>query len=255
MRKQKIAYPHSQKFRRDKKSKKRKFKKSEVATRVVKDHSERRNELLDEAQKLFYKDGYENTSVNEIIEAVGIAKGTFYHYFKSKEDLLDQLIERITSTILIQLELIVKDREMNAIDKLNKFYIDAGNYKIENKEAIIVAARVFHNDDNLRMKDKLLKRILHISTPLLTHIIKQGVKERSFKTPYSDHLAPLIFHMGFYLRDEFAAVIVRSKIEKSEIKRIIDTCMMYQDAIERLLGAPKKSIRIFTRKLILSFFD
>ena len=113
--------------------------------KVVKEYDERKTELLDTAQVLFYQKGYENTSVADIIEAVGIAKGTFYHYFKTKEDLLDQLIERISEAILSQLEIIANDNTLNAIDKFNKFYVDAGNYKKENKEAIIVAARVLYN--------------------------------------------------------------------------------------------------------------
>ena len=165
--------------------------------KVVKEYDERKTELLDTAQVLFYQKGYENTSVADIIEAVGIAKGTFYHYFKTKEDLLDQLIERISEAILSQLEIIANDNTLNAIDKFNKFYVDAGNYKKENKEAIIVAARVFYNEDNLRMKEKLYKSVIKKSTPLLMPIIKQGVKEGSFKTSYSDHLASLIFSMGF----------------------------------------------------------
>ena len=71
----------------------------------------------------------------------------------------------------------------------------------------------------------------------------------------SSLFASLIFSMGFYLRDEFSEVIVKPTTENSEIERIVEMWMMYQDAIERLLGAPKDSIQIFTRELIESFFE
>jgi AcrR family transcriptional regulator len=71
--------------------------------RISKEHDERLTEFLDTARQLFFEKGYEKTSVNDIIEKVGVAKGTFYHYFKSKEDLLDQLvnqfIEKSLSTV------------------------------------------------------------------------------------------------------------------------------------------------------------
>ena len=51
-------------------------------------YDERRAEILDSAQKQFFLKGYETASVNEIIEAAGISKGTFYHYFESKDELL-----------------------------------------------------------------------------------------------------------------------------------------------------------------------
>ena len=72
--------------------------------RIVKEHEERKNELLDAAQALFYQNGYETTSVAKIIDSVGIAKGTFYHYFKSKTDLLDQIVERQIRTIDREIE-------------------------------------------------------------------------------------------------------------------------------------------------------
>ncbi len=58
--------------------------------RVTKEYDQRLQELLDTARQLFFEIGYEKTSVNDIIDRVGVAKGTFYHYFKTKEDLLDK---------------------------------------------------------------------------------------------------------------------------------------------------------------------
>ena len=63
--------------------------------RIVKDPDVRRNEILDVAQKQFYQKGYEQTAIRDVIDEVGIAKGTFYYYFNSKLDLLDAMIERM----------------------------------------------------------------------------------------------------------------------------------------------------------------
>ena len=49
--------------------------------RQVKDHYERKNEIIDVAEVLFYSKGYESCTINDILKEVGIAKGTFYHYF------------------------------------------------------------------------------------------------------------------------------------------------------------------------------
>ena len=61
--------------------------------RVVKDAEERRNEILDVAERLFCAKGFDNASTNDILKEIGIARGTLYYHFKSKEDILD-LIER-----------------------------------------------------------------------------------------------------------------------------------------------------------------
>ena len=68
--------------------------------RIIKKHDERKTEFLDTAQELFFTKGYEKTSVEAIIKKMGLSKGTFYYYFKSKEGLLDALIERLSEKIL-----------------------------------------------------------------------------------------------------------------------------------------------------------
>ena len=70
--------------------------------RIVKEHDERKNEIIETAAALFEQKGYEHCSVNDILNAIGIAKGTFYHYFKSKEEVLDAVVGRVTEQMLEQ---------------------------------------------------------------------------------------------------------------------------------------------------------
>ncbi len=68
--------------------------------------------------KLFLKKGYVQTTVNEIVKSINVAQGTFYHYFKSKDDILDTIIETYIKAILNEIELIVNDRSLTALQKL-----------------------------------------------------------------------------------------------------------------------------------------
>ena len=65
--------------------------------RIVKEAEERRNEILDAAERLFSGKGYNHTTINHILDEVQIAKGTFYYYFKSKEEVMDAIIDRVNS--------------------------------------------------------------------------------------------------------------------------------------------------------------
>ena len=69
--------------------------------RVVKAPAVRREELIDCAQRLFLAQGYEKTTINEVIAATGLSKGAFYHHFRSKEDLLAAVnyMDRVVRTI------------------------------------------------------------------------------------------------------------------------------------------------------------
>ena len=67
--------------------------------RIVKEPEERREEILDAAEKLFAAKGFDSTSTGDILDAVGIARGTLYYHFKSKEEILDGVIQRRCSSV------------------------------------------------------------------------------------------------------------------------------------------------------------
>ena len=68
--------------------------------RVVKEAAVRKNEILDAAEELFVTKGFDKTSTNDILERVGIARGTLYYHFKSKEEILNAMIERISAGLV-----------------------------------------------------------------------------------------------------------------------------------------------------------
>jgi AcrR family transcriptional regulator len=223
-------------------------------SRTVKQHDERLSEILDIAQALFYQKGYENTSVAEIIHAVGIAKGTFYHYFQTKDDLLDMLIGRLADAIQTRLALVVDNPDLDAITKLNTFFIDAGNYKVENREAVLLAAKIMYRDVNLKLKERLFHGFVERSESLLTLIIRQGIEEGVFQTDYGEHIARMVLYLGLYLRDEFAEVIVNDPHDQATVEAMIEKSFIYQQSIERILGAPAGSLHILTPEIIRAFF-
>ena len=86
--------------------------------RVVKDAEERRNEILDVAERLFATKGFDGTSTNDILEEIGIARGTLYYHFKSKEDILDAMIDRITVRLLADAGKIANQTEIPILQRI-----------------------------------------------------------------------------------------------------------------------------------------
>ena len=89
--------------------------------RITKDPVVRSNEIIDAAEHLFYSVGYDETSVSDIVKAVGVAQGTFYNYFASKEAVLEALVQRHVSKIYAKLAGI-ENAEMTAIQKYEKMF-------------------------------------------------------------------------------------------------------------------------------------
>jgi AcrR family transcriptional regulator len=75
--------------------------------RIVKHPELRRNELLGCAQALFLERGYDKASLNEVIIAAGVSKGAFYHYFASKEALLEALAARFAEAALARIRTVL----------------------------------------------------------------------------------------------------------------------------------------------------
>jgi TetR/AcrR family transcriptional regulator, transcriptional repressor for nem operon len=63
-----------------------------------------RDQIVEAADGLFYRHGFEHTSFSHIAEAVGISRGNFYHHFRTKDEILDAVIERRLANTRLMLE-------------------------------------------------------------------------------------------------------------------------------------------------------
>lgn len=221
--------------------------------RIVKEYDERWTEFLDTAQHLFFERGYEKTSVNDIIEQVGVAKGTFYHYFKSKVDLLDRLVERFTENAFLLGKELVQREDMNAIDKLNNFFIVIRDFKVENMELMKMLMKVLYRDENLLLRYKMFKQTIDLLTPEFAKIIKQGMAEGCFSPVDDVETAKLIFGMSINLSEDTVALLLEAERKPENMAKIEKKMRTFERAIERILGAPEGSFSVVERKIIEMF--
>ncbi|MBA7572828.1 HTH-type transcriptional regulator BetI [subsurface metagenome] len=221
--------------------------------RITKEYHIRKNELLDTAQELFFAQGYEQTTVETIIQKVGVSKGTFYYYFKSKEDLLDKLVKRMTDKIQIEIKKIVKKTDLDAISKLEKAYSVAGNIKLENIHLIRLMLKILYEKDNLILRYKVYKSNVELVVPEFAKIIEQGVKEKLFNTPYPHEAARLFFELGSILGDTVSKFFLKLDEKPENMDKMLKEIKVYEDAIERILGAKKGTINIVNREVLKNF--
>ncbi|MCI8437584.1 MAG: TetR/AcrR family transcriptional regulator [Ruminococcus sp.] len=129
-----------------------------------------RGKIIDAAWKLFYRQGYDDTTVEEIIEESGTSRGSFYHYFQGKDDLLstladvfDQKYEALMATI---------DPEMDRFDQL--MYLNQELFTMmENSTPLDLVARLYSSQLVTR-GDKSLMDHNRIYYRLLRQIVLQG---------------------------------------------------------------------------------
>lgn len=221
--------------------------------RISKEYDERLKELLDSAQQLFFEKGYQKTSVNDIIEKVGVAKGTFYHYFKAKSDLLDKLVERFTESIHVEMKKLVKRTDLNALEKMNGFFALGRTFKARNIELMKLLLTALYNEENLVMRHRMIRNRIKLTLPEFVKIIEQGIKEGVFNVGNSPEVAELIYYLGINI-NELAGELLLTLSENPENIDIIERKIKaYESSIEKILGIAEGSISIADRDFIDMF--
>ena len=218
--------------------------------RVSKEHEARLNELLDTAQQMFFERGYETTSVNDIIEGVGIAKGTFYHYFKSKEDLLDRLVERWNQGTLERVRAMVGRQDLSAVEKLNLFFRTIRDFKVENIDLMITLMKVLYRDENLLIRHKIFRRQIDLLVPEFVKVIKQGEGEGVFDTVEAECTADLLFQSSYHFSETMVNWLWQALEEPGLVDTIEAKLHAYEGMVERMLAAAPGSFRVVDRKII-----
>jgi hypothetical protein len=120
---------------------------------MAKTKKERRNEIIETAGKLFEEKGYEQTQVQDIVNEIGVAKGLFYYYFKSKDEVMEELADRYADAIIDAVNKLI-DKDIATFDKINRIFqifIDSAEKKfgifmgILNVKNGITHERIFFN--------------------------------------------------------------------------------------------------------------
>lgn len=193
-----------------------------------KEAEERKKEILDVAEELFTAKGYDSTSTTDILERVGIARGTLYYHFKSKEEILDALIDRIIQGMVSNIRLVLSDK-LTASQKLISF---VGAMKVDSaigKEITDYA----HKPQNALMHQKIQNSLLAVLTPIAADIIKEGISEGCFSTNYPEESAEMLLIYSSVVFDDM------NEMAQAEWER---KAAGFVYNMERLLGIKQGSL-------------
>src|SRR5947209_1773717 len=155
----------------------------------------KRKEILDAAQRLMLTKGYQQMSIQDILDEVQISSGAFHHYFDSRRALLDAFVERIGQEVEKPLLPLIHDPSLSAIEKLQGFFDTLDRLRIAHKADIVKLGRVWYSDENAIVRQKVDEAIFQQRAPLLTEIVRQGIREGIFTTAYPDNAGEVILSL------------------------------------------------------------
>ena len=168
-----------------------------IEMKTIKDGEERKKEILLTARKLFVEKGYEQTSINDILKIVDIAKGTFYYYFSSKDEVLQAIIMDIVHEGVARAEHILQDP---AIPLLNRIFM-AVMAQAPEFEGAHKLAEELHKVDNAKLEQHYRKVMLKEMTLVLESAVKEAQKQGIIHTDFPKECIESILLMGHMMFD------------------------------------------------------
>ena len=114
-----------------------------------------------------------------------MAQGTFYYYFKTKEEILDLIIEKYIKTTVESYEKIANEKGPNAVEKILNIFQFSSSFR-KNKTSLM---QYLHEDKNAHLHLKFERKMPVKTSKPLSKIITQGVKEKYFDTKYPEEAA------------------------------------------------------------------
>jgi AcrR family transcriptional regulator len=203
--------------------------------RVTKEAEERRNEILDAADELFGNKGFDGTSTQDILDKVGIARGTLYYHFKSKEEIMDAIIERHEIRLLNTAQAIAADKSIPIIERIIRVVVSMNISGGGSKEVM----EHIHKPQNAMMHQKIQKVMINGITPILTEIILEGIEQGLFSTPFPyECMEMLVSYANIVFDDDMVEMT-----NEGRIKRI----QAFVFNAERILGVETGSLTAVMR--------
>src|SRR3989441_9051658 len=198
----------------------------------------RRDAFLDVAQRLVQAKGYEAMSIQDVLDELEASKGAFYHYFESKQALLEAVVERFADVAIADLAPVLHDPNLPALRKLERFFAGIARRKSERKELVLAILEIWNSDGHAIFREMLRRLTVCCMHPLLSAVIKQGIDEGVFRVASPDETAAVFVSLmlGFQeLANDYFIARQAGTITFAVVQRSVAS---FTEAFERILGFP-----------------
>lgn len=191
---------------------------------------------MDRALGLFSDKGYETTSVQDIIDAVGVSKGAFYHYFRSKDEVLDAIIGEYMHEAGRIAEDIAGRTGVSAIDKYRDLFMALQQRRAEYREKFLFLTRMMLSEENVLFARRYTQKALKISLGPYSRILREGKENGEFRIGDPEMTAELLILTGMTYRTRIGQRLLQAGDDPEAIDEIRQLVDFLQDNFERILG-------------------
>lgn len=195
-----------------------------------------KKELIIKAmQELLLEDKGASCSVSDIAKKAGIGKGSIYYYYKSKEEIFDDVVDRIYGEKIKRCQKIISGSDLNAIGKMELLFRSYG-------ESIVDPSidSYLHTEHNAAIHQKSLAKLLILISPLVEDIFRQGVREKLFVCDNPKETSEIFVSVLCFLFDHGIFNWTQEELQQKIIT--------LADIFEKSLSAPKGSFKFLYQR-------
>ncbi len=207
----------------------------------------RRTEVIAAAERLFYTRGYEQTSVQDILDEIHFSKGGFYHHFDSKLAVLEAICELRAQESCERARQAVSRAE-SAVGKLNALLGGAALWQSENSGFVSLLIQVAYREDGALMREKMKTCQLQSLQEAMEDVLAAGMNSGEFFVSDIQATASLVLRLFMQFTDEAAFLLAQEDNAEHIEEEMIRRLTVYRQAIERTLLAPFGSVVLFEAK-------
>ena len=199
--------------------------------------------------------GFESMSIQDVLDETHASKGAFYHYFGSKTDLLDAIVERMVDVAVAQVGPGVDDPGRTALQKFDAFFADLAAFKLERRELILGFMRSWLSDDNAIVREHHRRRLVGRLQPVMTAIVAQGVAEGVFLVASAEATARVLISLIQGLTEDATDLWLALDDGSISFEHLEMRLTSYVDAFDRILGAKPGSVKLGDMSLLRDWYE
>lgn len=205
----------------------------------------RKEAIMKTAEKLFFEMGYAETSIQDILDALSISKGGFYHYFDSKNALLEEICRERSARDIERIRAELFSGKFSPVQKLNLLLGALHLFNREDARFVAMVLKVSYVDGDVHFRDQMRTYMQDNLRMMVDEVLREGMADGSFFTRNPGQLGRILLMLGYDVNDEVCRILAAEHENPECVIAIIDLLDAYRESVENLCGARFGSISLF----------
>lgn len=206
---------------------------------IVKEGEVRKAEFMEAAIELFLQKGYDKTSLNDIIASVGVTKGSFYYYFESKEALLDEIVNRVTGSLIEETRRHLEDQSVPLDQRLLATDLALVEYRRREGLSIRNFNSIMASTNNAKLMHKAGHSLKNGLLPIFSGFITRGREQGLLQPPDINETSEVVLMLHQVLHKKLSQFMNQCREVPASEQEIKKSTLFYQTTVGNILGAPK----------------